>query len=623
MEKAARDNLISGIRLAPTAPPITHLLFADDCIIFTRVQEDEIYQLIQIINKYTETSGQRINTEKSGLIFGRHVPIQSKVNTEEITGMASWEDPERYLGLPARWGRSKNKALEWIEEKILDKMQGWKEKLLNQAGKEVLIKAVIQAIPIYAMNVIKFPISFCKRIEAATARFWWSNNEKERSIHWKSWTKMTKSKKNGGLGFKGLECQNIAHLAKQAWRLLKEEDAIWARILKPIYYPNCNLWEAEEGRNASWIWKSMSDGEYSVRTGYHNAKEEKDAIVENRLSKAQVRICRRFGRQFGGYLYHKSICQQADETVEHALLLCPWTRAVWFRSSLQFLPTVHNVTSFGSWVINTIAKIKRETAKDQEKILCKLGCVCWCIWKERNQHIFQQSQVKPEKVIFASEHLAVEFYNAIEKINNENRSGGGRSTEKKRVTWRPPPKDWLKVNTDAAFHRETGMAASAVVARDWRGKIVSGLTTTFKSTSCLAVEAQAYREALILIKNLQLGKCIIETDCLPLVQAIKAKISLAETDAIIRDTLHLLNEAPAVGVTWTPRDGNKLAHQLASMAAGNGLQRQWIVNPHAQIKNTIRTEVEHFSRRKIYRIIPIWFHFQQAIKDNTEKRFYL
>ncbi|XP_057760557.1 uncharacterized protein LOC130980933 [Arachis stenosperma] len=105
MEKAARDNLISGIRLAPTAPPITHLLFANDCIIFTGAQEDEIYQLIQIINKYTEASGQRINTEKSGLIFGSQVPIQSRVNIEEITGMASWEDPGRYLGLPARWGR--------------------------------------------------------------------------------------------------------------------------------------------------------------------------------------------------------------------------------------------------------------------------------------------------------------------------------------------------------------------------------------------------------------------------------------------------------------------------------------------------------------------------------------
>ncbi|RYQ79359.1 hypothetical protein Ahy_Scaffold6g108097 [Arachis hypogaea] len=85
--------------------------------------------------------------------------------------MASWEDPGRYLGLPARWKRSKNKTLEWIQEKILDKMQGWKEKLLNQVRKEVLIKTVIQAIPVYAINVIKFPKSFCKIIESAIARF--------------------------------------------------------------------------------------------------------------------------------------------------------------------------------------------------------------------------------------------------------------------------------------------------------------------------------------------------------------------------------------------------------------------------------------------------------------------
>ncbi|KAL4375261.1 hypothetical protein AHAS_Ahas05G0264100 [Arachis hypogaea] len=37
MKKALRDNLISGIRLTPTAPVITHLLFADDCIIFAGV----------------------------------------------------------------------------------------------------------------------------------------------------------------------------------------------------------------------------------------------------------------------------------------------------------------------------------------------------------------------------------------------------------------------------------------------------------------------------------------------------------------------------------------------------------------------------------------------------------
>ena len=45
-------------------------------------------------------------------------------------------------------------------------MQGWKEKLLSQAGKEVMIKAVVQSIPTYSMSVFKLPVSLCKDIEA-------------------------------------------------------------------------------------------------------------------------------------------------------------------------------------------------------------------------------------------------------------------------------------------------------------------------------------------------------------------------------------------------------------------------------------------------------------------------
>ncbi|RYQ83427.1 hypothetical protein Ahy_B10g102110 [Arachis hypogaea] len=78
-------------------------------------------------------------------------------------------------------------------------------------------------------------------------------------------------------------------------------------------------------------------------------------------------------------------------------------------------------------------------------------------------------------------------------------------------------------------------AGEVAQVRDWQGRIITGITTKFKTTSALVAEAQAYREALILITNLQLRKCIIETDCLPLVQAIKAKPPLAEADAIIRD----------------------------------------------------------------------------------------
>ncbi|RYQ79358.1 hypothetical protein Ahy_Scaffold6g108096 [Arachis hypogaea] len=238
-----------------------------------------------------------------------------------------------------------------------------------------------------------------------------------------------------------------------------------------------------------------------------------------------------------------SICQEEDETIEHVLLLCPWTRAVWFGSSLQIVPTAYNVRYFEKWMMNTT----------------------------RNQHIFQQTKVNPENVIIYSEHLAVEYHNATKGLNIENKPKVGRNGESKRITWRLPPHNKVKVNTDAAFHRETGMAALAVVVRDSQEKIITRTTSTFKTTSALAAEAQAYREALILIKDLQIANCIIETNCLPLVQAIKARTPLAEVDVIIRDILQLLDEAPDVGATWTPREDNKLAHQLAVMAMNNQL----------------------------------------------------
>lgn len=51
-------------------------------------------------------------------------------------------------------------------------MQGWKEKVLSRAGKEVLIKAVTQACPTYAMSCFKIPDYVCDDIKSMIANFW-------------------------------------------------------------------------------------------------------------------------------------------------------------------------------------------------------------------------------------------------------------------------------------------------------------------------------------------------------------------------------------------------------------------------------------------------------------------
>ncbi|XP_072054195.1 uncharacterized protein [Arachis hypogaea] len=145
-----------------------------------------------------------------------YIPEETRVNIEEILGMASWDTPGKYLGLPANWRRSQNRALAWIEEKVINNLKGWKENLLGQAGNETLIKIVVQAIPSYAMNVIRFSKGFCRRLSSRVARFWWVSSGKERGIYWKSWKSITASKRGGLMEFKDVEIQNLAYLAKQA-----------------------------------------------------------------------------------------------------------------------------------------------------------------------------------------------------------------------------------------------------------------------------------------------------------------------------------------------------------------------------------------------------------------------
>ena len=78
---------------------------------------------------------------------------------------------EHYLGLSSLVGREKKRLFSLIKERIWKKLKGWKEKLLSQAGREILIKAVIQAIPTYAMSCFKLPKGLIKEIETLVRKF--------------------------------------------------------------------------------------------------------------------------------------------------------------------------------------------------------------------------------------------------------------------------------------------------------------------------------------------------------------------------------------------------------------------------------------------------------------------
>ncbi|KAL5576996.1 hypothetical protein UlMin_018695 [Ulmus minor] len=145
------------------------------------------------------------------------------------------EGHDLYLGLPTSFMCNKHIQFGYIRDRVLKKLQGWKEKLFSQGGKEILIKAVIHAIPTYAMSCFLIPDCIIKDIEAACARFWRGTIVDHKRVHWRKWKDLCKAKSLGGLGFRDLTIFNQAMLGKQVWRMITRPDSFVARIFKMKY----------------------------------------------------------------------------------------------------------------------------------------------------------------------------------------------------------------------------------------------------------------------------------------------------------------------------------------------------------------------------------------------------
>ena len=171
IQRKVQEKQIHGAKASRSGPEISHLFFADDSLLFTRASPQECTIIVDILNTYEAASGQKINYEKSEVSFSKGVCVTRREELTRILQMRQVEKHEKYLGIPSISGRSKRAIFDSLLDRIWKKLQGWKEKLLSRAGKEILLKSVIQAIPTYLMGVYKIPAGIIQKIHSAMARF--------------------------------------------------------------------------------------------------------------------------------------------------------------------------------------------------------------------------------------------------------------------------------------------------------------------------------------------------------------------------------------------------------------------------------------------------------------------
>ena len=143
ISKAATTQQIHGAKICNGALRVSHLFFADGSILFAKATVRECSVISDIIIKYERASGQSVNLDKTNVVFSKCVATNRRQEIVDTLGVKEVEKHDKYLGLPTIIGKSKKAVFAALKERIWQKIQGWKEKLLSKPGKEVLIKAVI------------------------------------------------------------------------------------------------------------------------------------------------------------------------------------------------------------------------------------------------------------------------------------------------------------------------------------------------------------------------------------------------------------------------------------------------------------------------------------------------
>jgi len=222
----------------------------------------------QILTKYEEASGQAISLPKFEIFYSRNVqdPLQHSITN--ILGVRAVLGTSKYLGLPSMAGRSKKATFSFIKDRVWQKVSSWSSKCLSKAGREVMIKSVLQAIPSYVMSIFRLPNSLLDEIEKMMNAFWWGHGgASNKGMHWLSWEKLSVHKNHRGMGFKDLAAFNVAMLGKQGWQLQTNSDSLVSRIFKVLYCPNSSYLDSKLGHNPSFVWHSIFSAKVVVRQG--------------------------------------------------------------------------------------------------------------------------------------------------------------------------------------------------------------------------------------------------------------------------------------------------------------------------------------------------------------------
>lgn len=248
----------------------THLLFADDILLFLNAKRHTITKVLDLLAAYSNSSGQRMNPAKCCFFLPSKAPRSQAYVIRSTTGFERGSFPFIYLGVPVGPGKRQARHFQHIIDRIMERTNGWQAKLLSDAGRLVLIKHVLSLIPIHILSATTIPEICLKKIESILANFFWGKSDYGKRRHWCKWDKLCRPVGEGGLGIRNLRDVRRAFILKKCWMVASSE-FIWGVFMRAKYRIPVSpvFWSGPQRCSPEWREMLMHRLDFAAKCGWN------------------------------------------------------------------------------------------------------------------------------------------------------------------------------------------------------------------------------------------------------------------------------------------------------------------------------------------------------------------